>query len=146
MSSLPDLAAHPEQATVVGTEPGAALRFLVALTILLGAFLLFAVEPLIAKMILPWFGGSAGVWMACLLFFQAALLAGYAYAHLLARAVPARRQWMIHLVLLAASLVVLPIIPSPEWKPTDVSAPLARIVALLSATIGLPFVLLAATG
>src|SRR5690242_20747346 len=107
MSSLPDLTAPSEP--IAGSEPGAALRFLVALTILLGAFLLFAVEPMIAKMILPWFGGSAGVWMACLLFFQAALLAGYAYAHLLARAVPVRRQWLVHVTLLVVSLAVLPI-------------------------------------
>src|SRR4051812_38931015 len=137
MSSLPDLAAPSVAAA--RSEPAAALRFLVALTILLGAFLLFAVEPMIAKMILPWFGGSAGVWMACLLFFQAALLAGYAYAHLLARFVPASRQWLIHVGLLALSLAALPIIPSPAWKPADVGAPLLRIVALLSATIGLPF-------
>jgi hypothetical protein len=142
MSSVPDLAA-PSDPTVAAS---AALRFLVALTILLGAFLLFAIEPMIAKMILPWFGGSAGVWMACLLFFQAALLAGYAYAHLLARAVPARSQWLVHVALLALSLAVLPVVPSPAWKPTDVDAPLLRIVALLSVTIGLPFVLLAATG
>jgi hypothetical protein len=120
-------------------------RISAALTIFLGAFLLFAVEPLIAKMILPWFGGAAGVWIACLLFFQAALLAGYLYAHFLASRVPAARQWQLHAALLALSLLFLPIIPADGWKPGDISEPLLLILLLLAATIGLPFVLLAAT-
>jgi hypothetical protein len=118
---------------------------LAALTIFLGAFLLFAVEPLIAKMILPWFGGSEGVWIACLLFFQGALLAGYVYAHVLSRLAPGH-QWRVHLLLLGASLLFLPIIPADHWKPEAAGEPLLRILALLAATIGLPFVLLAATG
>src|ERR1700679_1297187 len=111
-------------------------RLVVAVTIFLGAFLLFAVEPLIAKMILPWFGGSAGVWIACLLFFQAALLAGYAYAYLLTQRIPERLQWMVHLFLLAASLLILPIIPSQRWEPAGLDQPLFHILELLSATIG----------
>jgi hypothetical protein len=88
------------------------VRLLVPLTIFLGALLLFALEPLIAKMILPWFGGSAEVWIACLLFFQAALLAGYLYAHLLTTQITASWQWRAHLLLLSASLLFLPIIPA----------------------------------
>ncbi|MHB1206016.1 MAG: spermidine synthase [Rhodospirillaceae bacterium] len=118
----------------------------IALPVFLGAFLLFAVEPLIAKMILPWFGGSAAVWLACLLFFQGALLAGYFYAHLLSSRLSAGRQWRVHLVLLGLSLLVLPIIPSESWKPAGGGVPLLQILELLAATIGLPFVLLAATG
>ncbi|MHB1204278.1 MAG: spermidine synthase [Rhodospirillaceae bacterium] len=119
---------------------------LVALTIFLGAFLLFAVEPLIAKMILPWFGGSEGVWIACLLFFQAALLAGYFYAHVLTHRLSPAHQWRLHVVLLGLSLLLLPIIPADHWKPDGAGEPLFRILALLAATIGLPFMLLAATG
>src|SRR5580765_2328044 len=85
------------------------------LTIFLGAFLLFQVELLIAKMILPWFGGSAAVWLACLLFFQLALLCGYLYAHLLATRLAPLMQARIHGVLVIASLALLPIIPSESW-------------------------------
>src|SRR3981189_1723129 len=89
---------------------------LVPLSFFLGALLLFAVEPLIAKMILPWFGGSAEVWIACLLFFQAALLVGYLYAHVLTTHVTPAWQWRTHLFLLSVSLLFLPIIPSERWK------------------------------
>jgi len=85
-------------------------RLAAAATILAGALLLFEVEPLIAKAILPWFGGSAQVWTTCLLFFQAALLAGYLYAHLLTTRVTPRWQGRIHAGLLVASLIFLPII------------------------------------
>ena len=121
-------------------------RILIAATIFLGAFLLFAVESLIAKMILPWFGGSASVWLTCLLFFQGALLAGYLYAHLLTSRVPVAHQWRLHLVLLAVSLIALPIIPADSWKPDGAGVPQLQILKLLAATIGLPFLLLSATG
>src|SRR5215468_4092548 len=88
-----------------------------AVTIFLSAFLLFQVQPLIAKFILPWFGGSAAVWSAALLFFQLVLLAGYFYAHLLIRFVPPKRQYLIHIALLAVSFGALPIVPSAYWKP-----------------------------
>ena len=121
-------------------------RLLVPLTIFLGAFLLFEVEPLIAKMILPWFGGSAEVWIVCLLFFQAALLAGYLYANLLTTRLDARRQFRLHVLLLLASLVWLPIFPSDRWKPTGGEDPLLLILGVLTSAIGLPFLLLSATG
>lgn len=117
-----------------------------ALAIFLGAFLLFAVEPLVAKMILPWFGGSAAVWIACLLFFQIALLAGYLYAHLLTNYLAAAQAWRVHISLLAFSLLLLPIGPGDYWKPREAAEPLTDILALLAATIGLPFLLLASTG
>lgn len=117
-----------------------------ALTIFLGAFLLFLVQPLIGKYILPWFGGGAGVWTVCMLFFQIALLAGYAYAHLLVmRLRPAAQMW-IHLGLLAAALLFLPIVPDSDWKPEPESNPIASILLLLGSTIGLPFVVVSATG
>jgi SAM-dependent methyltransferase len=117
---------------------------LFAATILLSAFLLFQVQPLIAKLILPWFGGSAAVWTSCMLFFQIALLGGYAYAHWV-NARPGRSQTYIHLALLALSFLALPIIPSAWWKPQGAEDPLLRILGLLAATVGLPYFLLAST-
>jgi SAM-dependent methyltransferase len=116
-----------------------------AATIFLSAFLLFQVQPLIAKYILPWFGGSAAVWSAALLFFQVLLLAGYWYAHLLIRYLAPRRQLLVHGALLVASLATLPIIPSGYWKPAGGSDPTLRIMLLLGATIGLPYMLLSST-
>jgi hypothetical protein len=118
---------------------------LYAVTIFLSAFLLFQVQPLIAKIILPWFGGSAAVWAASLLFFQLLLLAGYAYAHVLIRFLAAKKQMMVHVGLLLASCALLPILPSQSWRPTDAGDPLARILLLLTATIGLPYFLLSST-
>jgi hypothetical protein len=118
---------------------------LYAATIFLSAFLLFQVQPLIAKIILPWFGGSAAVWSAALLFFQLVLLAGYAYAHLLIRFLGRRAQALCHTALLGASCLLLPILPSPSWKPGATGDPTWRILAVLAATVGLPYFLLAAT-
>lgn len=117
-----------------------------ALTIFTGAFLLFLVQPLIGKFILPWFGGSPAVWTTCLLFFQVFLLCGYAYAHLSARWLKPRLQAITHLALLAAALVFLPIIPEAHWKPGPDADPTWRILALLAVTIGLPYLVLSATG
>ena len=89
-----------------------------AASIFLSAFLLFQVQPLIAKFILPWFGGSAAVWSAALLFFQLVLLAGYLYAHCLIRYLTPRQQFWTHASLLIASLATLPIVPSAMWKPS----------------------------
>src|SRR5271165_3777161 len=96
---------------------------LYAATIFLSAFLLFQVQPLIAKIILPWFGGSAAVWSAAMLFFQLVLLAGYTYAHLSIRFLKARAQVLLHLALLVASCTLLPILPSQTWKPSEVGDP-----------------------
>src|SRR5437660_5667697 len=119
---------------------------LYACTIFLSAFLLFEVQPLIAKMILPWFGGSAAVWTACVLFFQLLLLIGYLYAHWSIRYLRPKAQTTLHLALLAASLLMLPAIPSPAWKPAGGEDPTLRIFGLLGATIGLPYFLLSTTG
>ncbi len=115
-----------------------------AATIGLGAFLLFLVQPLLAKRILPWFGGSAAVWTACMLFFQVLLLGGYLYAHLLQK-LTAKRQARLHLILLAASVLVLPLSPDPTWKPAITGDPTFRILGLLMATVGLPYLLLSST-
>ncbi len=115
-----------------------------AATIFLSSFLLFLVQPIIAKQILPWFGGSAAVWTTCLVFFQSVLLAGYAYADWTTR-LGARRQAMLHVALLVLSLLCLPILASTGWKPQGDEQPILRILLLLGATIGLPYFLLSTT-
>jgi hypothetical protein len=119
--------------------------FVYAATVFLSAFLLFQVQPLIARFILPWFGGSAAVWSAALLFFQLVLLGGYFYAHCLIRYLKPIQQLVVHLGLLFVSLSALPIVPSAAWKATGGGDPTLRILLLLGATVGLPYMLLSAT-
>ncbi|GMV59994.1 MAG: hypothetical protein AMXMBFR72_30870 [Betaproteobacteria bacterium] len=130
--------------TVNATAPASRAILPYAGTIFLSAFLLFLVQPIIAKQILPWFGGSAAVWTTCLVFFQSVLLAGYAYADATNR-LGVRRQTQLHLVLLAISLATLPILAADSWKPQGDEAPIVRILLLLAATIGLPYFLLSTT-
>ena len=118
---------------------------LYAATIFVSAFLLFLVQPITAKQILPWFGGSASVWTTCLVFFQATLLAGYAYSDLAVHRLRPRLQIQIHIGLLLLSLATLPIIPGIQWKPTGNEDPSLRILVLLALTIGLPYFLLSTT-
>src|SRR5262245_50074766 len=117
-----------------------------ALTIFTGAFLLFQVQPLIGKYILPWFGGGPGVWTTCLLFFQTVLLGGYAYAHFTSTRLTPRRQVIVHCILLVLSVVLLPITPSESWKAHVGGDPNWRILLLLMGTIGLPYFVLSSTG
>ena len=117
-----------------------------ALTIFAGAFLLFQVQPLIAKFILPWFGGVPAVWTTCMLFFQVFLLAGYAYAHLTARYLSARKQAVLHVALLVTALAFLPIVPSAHWKPGPGADPTWRILLLLTVCLGPPYFVLSSTG
>ena len=119
-------------------------RAISGLAIFLGAFLLFQIQPMIAKMILPWFGGSAVVWTACMLFFQTVLLLGYAYAHWLSAQTRPGAHWL-HIGLLAASLLLLPVIPAAWWKPAGDENPLLRILGLLAVTVGAPYFLLSST-
>jgi hypothetical protein len=120
---------------------------LYAATIFLSAFLLFLVQPIIARQILPWFGGAASVWAVCLVFFQSVLLAGYAYADWSSRRMAPRTQAQIHIALLALSLLLLPIIPDARWKPgaEGGAAPALAILGLLGVTIGVQYFLLSAT-
>jgi SAM-dependent methyltransferase len=120
--------------------------YLYAVTIFFSAFLLFLVQPLIAKQILPWFGGSSAVWTTCLVFFQSVLLAGYAYTDWTTRRLAPKKQAWLHIGLLVASLAVLPIIADVSWKPSGDEDPALRILGLLLATIGLPYLLLSTTG
>ena len=117
-----------------------------AVTIFVSAFLLFQVQPMVARFILPWFGGSSLVWTTCMLFFQSALVLGYAYSHFVTQKLTAKQQWILHSVLLLLAIATLPIRPTEYWKPTDGTMPTYRILLLLGASVGLPFVLLSTTG
>jgi len=107
---------------------------LFALPILLSAFLLFQVQPIIAKAILPWFGGSPAVWTTSMMFFQVLLFGGYVYAHRVATSLSSRAQARVHLLLLFAALTTLPLSVDPAWKPTGAEAPAPRILVLLAAS------------
>jgi hypothetical protein len=116
-----------------------------AAVIALSSFLLFLVQPLIARLILPWFGGTAAVWTTCMLFFQTVLLAGYAYAHATNARLAPRTQALVHTILLVAALAMLPIAPDERWKPLGDEEPVSHILVLLVASVGLPYFLLSAT-
>ncbi len=133
---------------------GASPRAAYALSVFLSAVLLFDVQFLLGKYLLPWFGGAAAVWTTCMLFFQVFLLLGYVYAHLLA-SWPPPRQRDVHLVLLGLALVLLlvrawawpsPLTPGHAWKPASDGSPVAQVLGLLTAAVGLPYLALAATG
>ncbi|MFV1967024.1 MAG: hypothetical protein ACC628_16480, partial [Pirellulaceae bacterium] len=124
----------------------AGFRWWCAVTIFLSAFLLFQVQPIISKMILPWFGGGPAVWTTCMLFFQVLLLAGYAYAHGMHSTNRSIGRTVIHVVLLVLAVSMLPITPGTEWKPTDGAYPTWRILSLLLVHVGLPYFMLSTTG
>ena len=123
------------------------LNLALAATALLSAWLLFQVQPMVAKRILPWFGGGTAVWTTTMLFFQSALFLGYLYAHFTTRLAP-RRQVATHVVLLAAAAILaglLGVLPRDGWKPEGSDLPALHILAMLAASVGLPYVMLAAT-
>jgi hypothetical protein len=117
-----------------------------AAAIFLGAFLLFQVQPLIGKSILPWFGGGPAVWTVCMLFFQTLLLSGYAYAHFSTKHLRPRTQVWLHVALLLAAIGLMPIVPGDKWKPEGADYPVARILLLLTACLGMPYFILSSTG
>jgi len=125
---------------------------LFAFSIFLSAFLLFQIQPMIGKFILPWFGGTPAVWSTAMLFFQVMLTGGYAYAYWL---VKQKKQGWIHLALIGATLALLsalglvwssPITPSADLRPADVSFPVWNILFLLFVSVGLPYFVLASNG
>jgi len=127
-------------------EPAARAMIVPAAAIFLGAFLLFQVQLIIAKAILPWFGGAPAVWTTCMLFFQTLLLAGYAGAHASARALRPRAQAVAHLALLALALATLPILPGAGGRPDGSQPPVLAVITLLAWSVGLPYFALAASG
>ncbi len=112
---------------------------------MLSGFLLFQVQPMMARYILPWFGGSATTWTVCLLFFQVSLLLGYFYAYVFTKPLRPKAQIIIHLVFIVLSLCALPITPTESLKPPDADAPTLRILALLAICVGLPYLVLSTT-
>ncbi|MCH8146185.1 MAG: hypothetical protein IIA55_15855 [Gemmatimonadetes bacterium] len=110
------------------------------------AFLIFLVQPMVGKRILPWFGGAPGVWTLCLAFYQTTLFAGYAYAHFLIRFVKPSHQPIVHAIVFAGAVLVLPVLPGESWQPEGAIAPLGAIASMLAANVALPFLMLAATG
>ncbi len=139
---------------VPGTEHADGRMPLFALTAFLAAFLLFQVQLVIGKAILPWFGGTPAVWTTCLLFFQVGLLGGYAWAHVAIRGPHPRRWRVFHVALLAVALAVLawhasawrsPLLPAASWRPAGNSAPVPHILALLAVSVGVPYLVLSAT-
>ncbi|HKD78781.1 MAG TPA: hypothetical protein VKH81_03760 [Candidatus Angelobacter sp.] len=137
--------------SVSSTSP----RFEYALTIACGAFLLFQVQLLMGKYILPWFGGTPAVWTTCMLFFQVLLLGGYLYSHILSTTFPGRTQAIVHLAFLGLSILVIclaiffwktPLLPGASWKPTSPDQPVLHILTLLTVAVGLPYLILSTTG
>ncbi len=116
-------------------------------TMLLGAALLFCVEPMVAKMIMPMLGGAPAVWITCMVFFQAALLAGYAYSHASTAWLGVRRQTLLHLALVLLPLLVLPIRigTHAEHSTLDPNRPIAFLLWTLVVGVGLPFFVLSTT-
>ncbi|MCZ8340613.1 MAG: fused MFS/spermidine synthase [Burkholderiaceae bacterium] len=117
-----------------------------ATTVFLSAFLLFQIQPIVAKMILPWFGGSSSVWSTCIVFFQTVLLLGYGYVHWLNEKVSRERQPVVHAVLLLLSLATLPVAADAAWKGTTLEYPSLAVLAVLAVACGAPYLLLSTTG
>ena len=115
------------------------------ISIFVSAFLLFQVQPIIARYILPWYGSTPAVWTTCMLFFQVGLLFGYAYAHLLTKIAKPKHQALIHLILLFLSILSLPITPDDSWKPMAGQSPFMSIITLLITTVGIPYFLIASS-
>lgn len=116
-----------------------------AATVFLSAFLLFQVQPLVSKAILPWFGGAPAVWTTCMLVFQALLFLGYLYAHLM-KGFSATTRTIVHLTVLGLAILSLPILPGDVWKPENVESPVSAIVLILLVCVGVPFFVLSTSG
>jgi hypothetical protein len=122
-----------------------AVLLLYALTLFAGATLLFAMQPMVGKMILPLLGGTPAVWSTCMVFFQAALLGGYAYAHASTTRLRPSRQALLHLIVLAVPLAVLPLAVNPRLLRGGEANPVLDVLTLLSVSVGLPFLVVSAT-
>lgn len=116
-----------------------------AVTLFVGAALLFVVQPMFAKMVLPLLGSAPAVWNTCLVFYQAALLAGYLYAHLSLKWLGPQRQAALHLLLLCVPWTVLPIGVADGWLPPPDAFPVPWLWMLLSVSVGLPFLVVSAS-
>jgi hypothetical protein len=122
-----------------------AVLFLYTLTLFTGATLLFVMQPMVGKMILPLLGGTPAVWSTCMVFFQAALLGGYAYAHASTARLRLRNQVLLHLVVLALPFAVLPLAVNPRLLRGGETNPVLDVLTLLSLSVGLPFLVVSTT-
>jgi SAM-dependent methyltransferase len=113
-----------------------------AFTLFVSALLLFLIEPMVGKMTLPLLGGTPAVWNTCMLFFQGALLAGYAYAHFSTKWLGERRQAVVHMAVLLTPFLVLPITIDKSWAPESEGNPVPHVLLLLTVTVGLPFLVI----
>ena len=134
--------------------PASRTRFRYGFTIFCGAFLLFQVQLILGKYILPWFGGTPAVWTTCMLFFQLLLLGGYLYAHFLSSKLSARTQAIVHIAVISVSAGVIvlgaafwktPLLPGSSWRPASSDFPISQILRLLLVSVGLPFLCLSAS-
>ncbi|MDQ4106617.1 MAG: hypothetical protein M3157_05540, partial [Actinomycetota bacterium] len=122
------------------------MMVLFSTTIFVSAALLFFIQPMFAKFVLPSFGGTPAVWTGSMMFFQAALLASYLYVHVTTSWLGARKQAILHLVVILLPLLVLPIaVPAAEWAPPPEANPLLWLLGLMAVAIGLPFFAISAT-
>jgi hypothetical protein len=150
-------AAHPESTAALSdiaptADADHAVRFhtrvlvpVFAAALFLSATLLFSVQPMFGKMALPRLGGAPAVWNGCVLFFQCALLGGYAYAHALTRHLTLRHQVWLHTLLLGSAILTLPITIPEAWAPSPDRAPLAWLLGVMTMQLGLPLLLLCAS-
>src|SRR5262249_47909598 len=122
------------------------VTLLFAGAVFLSAFLLFVIQPLAGKALLPGFGGTPGVWTTCMLFFQLVLLAGYGYSHAVVRRLRPVIQARVHGALIVMALLLLPISISAASQALDAGAPLRQILRILLARVGLPYFILSTTG
>ena len=129
-----------------GRSRGTAVVALFSITLFLSAGLLFLIQPMFAKFVLPLFGSTPGVWNASMLFFQTALLGGYLYAHLTSRWLDVKRQSILHFVLFVLSFLTLPVAIASGWQPTGGEAPVWWLVGLLTVSLGAPFFMLSTAG
>ncbi len=119
--------------------------WLFAGTLFLSAALLFTVQPMFARLVLPYLGGAPSVWTTCVLFYQSALLGGYLYAHLLVERLRLRRQVLVHLALILVVLLILPPAIPEGWTPPTAASPVPALLGLLAMTIGVPFFAISST-
>jgi SAM-dependent methyltransferase len=124
---------------------GVPMVLLYSAALFLSSLILFAIQPMFTKMILPLLGGTPAIWNTAVMFFQAMLLAGYLYAHLLSRLRSLQRQTLVHVIVLTAGLLFLPVHVALRWTPAASTYPVLWLVALLTVSIGVPFFAISAT-
>src|SRR5688500_839183 len=133
-----DVLADVEPATTANPDRTTAAA-LFALTLLLSSTLLFLVQPMFARLVLPRLGGTAAVWNTCMVFFQACLLGGYGYSHWVTRRLRPSHQVALHAIVLAFPLLVMPVALPHGWNPPADANPIGWLLALLAVSVGLPF-------